>query len=133
MFILLALHCQLSQQTVKDQDKKTSSPVLLSYSIKIDSGYKRRSQVSLGEDGPKQQFIFSSIYINEIYIFSSIYIYIYIYIWKLFCFMQNVVYFICDMHLLILWEAIIIFNFVQMVHNNNEAINASLNYICKLF
>ena len=129
MFILLALHCQLSQQTVKDQDKKTSSPVLLSYSIKIDSGYKRRSQVSLGEDGPKQQFIFSSIYKWNIYIF----IYIYIYIWKPFCFMQNVVYFICDMHLLILWEAIIIFNFLKMVHNNNETINASLNYICKLF
>ena len=47
---------------------------------------------------------------------------IYIAISKLFCFMQNVVYFICDEHLLILREVITIFNFVQIVHNNNETI-----------
>ena len=34
---------------------------------------------------------------------------------------QNVVSFICDVHL-ILWELIMIFNFVQIVHNNNETI-----------
>ena len=30
------LHDQLPQQMVEDQGKKTSSPVLLSYSMKID-------------------------------------------------------------------------------------------------
>ena len=43
--------------------------------------------------------------------------------------MQNVVYFICDEHLLILREFITIFNFVQIVHNNNETIKYIL---CKL-
>ena len=34
--------------------------------------------------------------------------------------MQNIVYFICDVHLLIIWELIIIFIFVQIVHSNIE-------------
>ena len=34
---------------------------------------------------------------------------------------QNVVSFICDVHL-ILWELIMIFNFVRIVHSNNETI-----------
>ena len=55
--------------------------------------------------------------------------FIYIAISKLFCFMQNVVYFICDEHLLILREVITIFNFVQIVYNNNETIKYIL---CKL-
>ena len=56
-------------------------------------------------------------------IYTCIYVYVYIYIYiaisKLFCFMQNIVYFICDVYLLILWQTIIIFDFV---HNNNETI-----------
>ena len=37
--------------------------------------------------------------------------------------MQNIVYFICDVRLLILLEVIIItFSFVQIVHNNNETV-----------
>ena len=73
------------------------------------------------------QYIYIYIYIYIcmyiIYIYTDIYIHIsLITIWKLFCFMQNVVYFICDAHLLILWEMIIIFNFVQIVHDHNETI-----------
>ena len=54
---------------------------------------------------------------------SNLYFYQYIYVArKLFYLMKNVVYFICDLHLMILWEVIIIFNFVQIVHNHNETI-----------
>ena len=63
-------------------------------------------------------YIYIYIYIY-VYI---IYIYIYIPIWRLFCFMQIVVCSICDVHLLILWQVIMIFDFGQILHNNNESI-----------
>ena len=65
---------------------------------------------------PIQQRYYFHQFIHYIYI----YIYIFIAIWKLFCFMQNFVYFIFDVHLLILWQAIIVFNFVKIALNNNE-------------
>ena len=40
----------------------------------------------------------------------------------MFCLVRNAVYLICDVHLLVLGEVIIIFDFVQIVHNNRDTI-----------
>ena len=78
------------------RNKKTSSPLLLSCSTKIERVQKRRNKVSLVEDGPKQQ---ESCFVSckTLYILFVMCIY-----WS--------------------YEVIIIFNFVQIVFSSNETI-----------